>query len=292
MKCVFVVLHYCLYDVTKDCITSLLSLRGDKEIVVVDNASPDDSGKELQKLYTNTDNVHIILNSSNLGFAAGNNIGYNYAKTHLSPDVIIVLNNDTIIQDDNFLDKLFKLYCINEYHIVGPDILTYKGYHQNPFRMKGLELYQIKKKYLRARIKKIVYSIPYLYKLVSTNNKGVTEEKEWCKHSAENVVLHGSAIIFTSKWIKNEEFAFYPGTFMYFEEDLLYSYARSKGYLTFYEPSLQILHLEDMSTNASLKGERKKTLFQTIHKINSLKVLLDFNILTSKNHEEKDNNQC
>ena len=273
MKITFVVLHYCQPEVTIDCVESLLSLEGEKEIVVVDNASPDGSGIVLQQKYETNNLVHVLLNKENLGFASGNNSGYKYAKEQLDPDIIVVMNNDTLIKDKNFITKLND-YKLDQFHIIAPDILTFKGRHQNPYKYRAVTKREVKKNYIRKCLSLLFYSVPLLYKLKSFEDENV--QKTYVNDRIENVVPHGSVVIFTRKWIEIENFAFYPGTFMYFEEDLLFLYIQSKGYKTIYEPRLQVVHLEDMSTNNAHRNFRKKMIFQNKKKLESYKVILNF----------------
>jgi len=274
MKISFVILHYCLLEVTKDCVKSLLALDGNKDLVIVDNASPDGSGLMLRNYYENERRVHVLLNDKNGGFADGNNLGYRYAKSELESDCIIVLNNDTLIKDTDFLHKLDNIKDLSEYHIIAPDIVTYKGLHQNPYRMEGVSKDYLLKLRTRKKISLLFYSLPFLYKL--KKNEVVNREGAYIGKRLEGIVAHGAAVIFSKKWIENEDFAFYPGTFMYYEEDLLYLYAQRKGYKTLYEPNLQITHLEDMSTNYSHKSVRKKMIFQDKLKIQSLNLIINF----------------
>src|SRR3989442_8917107 len=51
--------------------------------------------------------VTILENASNLGFAAGNNVAIRFAISALSPDYIILLNNDVVV-DPNFVSELVK----------------------------------------------------------------------------------------------------------------------------------------------------------------------------------------
>ena len=95
MKIGIVLLNYCNYDLTIDCIESInRSTYKNFEIIVVDNNSTDLSGKKLAQLK----NIHFLQMEDNLGFAAGNNIGI---KTALSDgcEFVMLLNNDTIIDD-------------------------------------------------------------------------------------------------------------------------------------------------------------------------------------------------
>ena len=272
MKTVFVILHYCQVEVTKDCVESLLELDGEKFVVIVDNASPDGSGDVLKQFYSGKDNVKVLLNKDNLGFACGNNVGYVFARG-LNPDFIIVMNNDTLIKDKEFLNKLSQDDLL-QYHIIAPDIITYKGKHQNPFKKEGISKNEVFKQLRRKWMSLIFYSLPRLYKL-----KSFDEPKEIGRIQKDrmyDIVPHGAAIIFTRQWIENEDLCFRPGTFMYFEEDLLYLYIKKHNYRTIYEPSLQITHLEDMSTNVVHKNIRKRMIFQNKQKIKSLKAILNF----------------
>lgn len=66
------------------------------EIIIVDNASLKDEITEIQAKYKN---IHCIKSDSNLGFAGGNNLGIMQAKGKY----VLLLNNDTYINDDSLL---------------------------------------------------------------------------------------------------------------------------------------------------------------------------------------------
>ena len=61
--------------------------------VVMDNGSSDDSVAVFQE---NFPQVHVIENGANLGFAAGNNVGIDYALSE-GADYVFLLNNDTVV---------------------------------------------------------------------------------------------------------------------------------------------------------------------------------------------------
>jgi GT2 family glycosyltransferase len=60
------------------------------EIIIVDNASTDDS---LEKIKNNFPDVHLIELKENIGYAAGNNRGFQKAQG----EFIATLNNDTVV---------------------------------------------------------------------------------------------------------------------------------------------------------------------------------------------------
>jgi len=74
----------------------------------------------------NLTNKHITLikNSENRGFPGGNNVGIKFALEFFDPDYILLLNNDTVV-DENFLGELIKNGDSNDVGILGPKIYFY-----------------------------------------------------------------------------------------------------------------------------------------------------------------------
>lgn len=104
----FVILHYQTTNDTIKCVESILeNVRFDSfNIIIVDNGSTNNSGQILREKYLNNYNIQIIESFENLGFAKGNNLGYNYAKYNTKSDFICLLNNDTYIEQENFIEKI------------------------------------------------------------------------------------------------------------------------------------------------------------------------------------------
>ncbi|MFN7046035.1 MAG: glycosyltransferase family 2 protein [Flavobacterium sp.] len=67
----------------------------DGEIIVIDNASSDDS---CEMMKTKFPHIKLIENKENLGFPKGNNIGVAQAKG----EYICILNPDTVVAEDTF----------------------------------------------------------------------------------------------------------------------------------------------------------------------------------------------
>ena len=76
----FVILHYRAIDTTRSCVKSIRALAGDKHIVIVDNASPDGTGKQLAEEFAASPDVTVLLHGKNDGFARGNNVGVRCAS--------------------------------------------------------------------------------------------------------------------------------------------------------------------------------------------------------------------
>ncbi|MGQ9550280.1 MAG: glycosyltransferase family 2 protein, partial [Roseiflexus sp.] len=92
------------------------------DILVLDNASSDGTPETVRAQFPH---VTVIENGANLGFAAGNNIGLQYALRH-GYDYALLLNNDTEVAPD-FLTRLIDV-AVSDPTIgaVGPTITYYE----------------------------------------------------------------------------------------------------------------------------------------------------------------------
>lgn len=82
-------------ELTQRCIESLIE-RSDYpnlEIIVVDNASSEETQSYLRSLVQSHPEIRLIFNNENIGFAAGNNVGLSIA----TGDYLVLLNNDTLV---------------------------------------------------------------------------------------------------------------------------------------------------------------------------------------------------
>ena len=97
MKLSLVILNYNVRFFLEQCLLSVEeALKAiSAEIIVVDNASSDDSSEVIPKKLPQ---VRYIQNADNLGFSRGNNIGIAVAKG----EYICLLNPDTAVSDDVF----------------------------------------------------------------------------------------------------------------------------------------------------------------------------------------------
>ena len=101
-----------------DCIDSLQQLdfpRENYEIIVVDNASSDNSCELVCSRYPD---VILIEAEKNLGFASGCNLGIKNS----SGQYIVLLNNDTVV-DSNWLTELVAVAAQPDVAIVGSKLL-------------------------------------------------------------------------------------------------------------------------------------------------------------------------
>jgi len=118
------------------CIKSLEKVNYPRYItLVVDNASSDGSAEYISK---NFPNVKLIVNSTNLRFAGGNNVGIDYAMAN-GADYILLLNNDTLVSPD-FLSRLVEAAEENsKIGMVGPKIYYYNSQNVIWFAGGGID---------------------------------------------------------------------------------------------------------------------------------------------------------
>lgn len=110
-----VVLTFNQLDVTQLCLDSLYRHTRNFELIVVDNASTDGTPEFLRAFAAAHDNVQVILNAQNRGFAGGCNQGIAASRGR---DVVL-LNNDTVVSE-GWLEGLLSVSRLPDVGLVGP----------------------------------------------------------------------------------------------------------------------------------------------------------------------------
>lgn len=241
MKLSIIIVSYNTKDVLDDCISSIKksNTKSTYEIIVVDNASHDGS---VEMLETKHPDVRLIKNEENRLFAIPNNQGAEIA----TGKYLLLLNSDTLVYDDN-LDKLIKYMDELDQHVicVGPKILNGDKSLQSQgvygFSLWGSFCFWFKlSKLLPSFIgRKILPPATYSW------NTNVPHEVGW---------VSGCAMLIRRKEYMelgglNENLEFYG-------EEPEFSYrAKKQGYLTYYYPHAEIVHLGGVATKITTKRE-------------------------------------
>ena len=102
-----IIVNYATYQLTKDTVMSILATVNDigYEIVIVDNDSPDDSFNMLCNDFSDYENVTLIQNDNNDGFATANNIGIRES----TGEYILLLNSDVIVKENTINQCLYHI---------------------------------------------------------------------------------------------------------------------------------------------------------------------------------------
>lgn len=271
----YVILHYQSIEITKKCVDKLLMFSKTNPIVIVDNCSPNGSGKQLEKMYSKCTNITVIINEENQGFAKGNNLGYQYIKRKYSLNYVVVMNNDIMIEDNDFAVIIEQFMEKNEVDVCGPDMVTLKGNHQNPLQLKPYTSKYLQRRVRADKIKVLLLRTRLFWKLYENYKKTNKIPIRTKQPTVFDCILHGSCIIYGPEYIKREQNAFLPITYMYNEEAILYDYLVHKGYKTGYCSDVTILHMEGVSTSERIENKKKKVMFRFKNNIKSIEAQLE-----------------
>ena len=102
--------------ITEKCVKTINKYLPGQEIIVIDNDSQDNTIELLSKY----ENVKIIKNDSNLGFAKANNIGFRQANS----DYVLFMNSDIELIDKSLLKMINYLDKHRNIGIIGPKFLN------------------------------------------------------------------------------------------------------------------------------------------------------------------------
>lgn len=223
MQVSIVIVNYNVAQFLYQCLTSVeAALRHiSGEIIVVDNASSDDSCHLVKRFFPN---VHLIENKLNVGFSKANNQGVQIAKGKY----VLILNPDTVIPED-ILIKLFEFANTNaQYGAI------------------GVPLYDGNGQYLPESKRNLPTPWVALKKMFGKTSSYYANHLE--KHiSGEVAVLVGAFM-----WIEKSKYkkvgGFDEDYFMYGEDiDLSYKLLK-KGYKNYYYSLSQVIHYKGEST--------------------------------------------
>lgn len=284
----FVILHYLTIDDTCLCVESIEKYCSNYNyhIVIVDNGSKNGTGERLVEKYKDSKRIKVIVSEKNLGFANGNNIGFEYSKKHLNADFIILANNDTLLLNSDFCHNVIDEYEKSSFAVMGPKIVLRDG-KINPIAYPNLDINVVERQLKRYKASLfcdkhiLIYSLKKIYQDVkgilrkknNVENK-VVDDKFNVNIRHENLLLHGCFFVFSRKYIDLFD-GLNNKTFLYREEELLYKRIKDNNLLNVYNPSVVIKHNEDSATNAMNKSSRKKSIFVNENRIKSTEVLLN-----------------
>ena len=271
-----IILNYIGWEETIECVYSFLrqSAKYSVHIVIVDNASPNDSFSKLKAEFLNEQRVDVIVLNDNLGFARGNNEGFYYLNDHYSCDFYIFSNSDILITDDVF-SWIEREYETSHFFILGPDIFAIKmQMHQNPISKYTENPVIIKAKILKKRIEIafdklcLLFGIQYdIHDSKLKQKKDVDQTKRF-----ENVTVHGSFIVAYKNFFDYYKELFDSRTFLYMEEHILFQRCKKYSLKTVVSYAFQVIHLQAASTDKITKSIYKRRIARMKNEICSVKV--------------------
>lgn len=231
MKLSVIILNYNVKYFLRQCIQSVINATQNikAEIIVIDNASNDDSCKMVKEFFPE---VTLIDNKENLGFPKGNNQGVAVAKG----EYVCVLNPDTVVSENTFDKMLPFADAQNELGIIGVKLVDGTG-NFLPESKRGVPTPWV-----------AFTKFSGLYKLFPKMCG-----KYYAMHLNESetgeVDILVGAFMLMKRDVYNKVGGFDEGCFMY-SDDIDISYSIKKlGLRNFYNPQVSVIHYKGESTS-------------------------------------------
>ncbi|MBI1829444.1 MAG: glycosyltransferase family 2 protein [Thaumarchaeota archaeon] len=216
-----VILNYNAGDLLLNCVESIFKTKYDNyEVILVDNASKDDSHKKTKEKFSK---IRLIENKENLGYCEGNNVGIRDAKG----DFIVILNPDTKAEP-NWLEELFKGYNKYGEGLYQPKILAFEN---QVFESAGNMLHLFGFGYPKGR-----------------GSKDIGQYEQ-----PASIGYASGACLFTSSNILKKIGLFDPFLFLYHDDLDLGWRAAQIGIKSYYIPTAIIYHLASYNLKWSAK---------------------------------------
>lgn len=237
-----IIVNYKTPDLVIDCVNSIRKLTKDitYEIIVVDNASNDDSVKIINEKFHN--DIKLIESDVNLGFGKANNLGVDYANG----EYVFLLNSDTILVNNAI--KILYEYIMNnqDVGIVGGNLYSIDMKENSSFSMSFDDIETLKKQasWINIILNNILRQIRQ--RLFSEEQR----RKVMYKHTFNytNSPLEVGYIFGTDMMLSKQLFkkmnGFDPEFFMYAEEEEFSWRIHQAGYKIVNVPTAKIIHLD------------------------------------------------
>ncbi|MDH5068015.1 glycosyltransferase [Clostridium perfringens] len=250
-----IVLNYNNYELTYDCVKGLEDIGVNFPIIIVDNNSLNNSFEFLKDKFKTYDNIHVIKNLVNSGYANGNNYGIRYALDNINNlDYIAIMNPDVKITYKEIFYNLMSKLSENE------DIAGITGIMINN---RDINLYgtfwDIPK-----NIDVILNYSTIIRKIRDLRKKKILKVKENFDNIAYAGVITGSFFIIKKNIFEKVGF-FDVNTFLYNEENILAIKLKNIGYQLSVSINDYFFHNHIYTTKLNLKGKLKieKILFDS-----------------------------
>ncbi len=229
-----VVLNYQKYEMTESCVLSLINKNIDGKILIVDNASPNESFSYLVHAFEKYNQVEVIKNDQNAGYARGNNFGFRYLfEKYNELEFCCVMNPDVEIRDDVIFEHLMNKLDLDSRYAMATGLMITNG---------------------RLNMNSCFWSIPKGREAATGHcvlHKNQNGPLNCDEHGVAEVEVLPGSFFMIKRSVYEELGGFDEGTFLYNEENILGTQLKKLGYT-------EILSIGDCYNHNHPKGERKK----------------------------------
>jgi GT2 family glycosyltransferase len=230
--CAVIILNWNMRDLLRDCLRSLGRATSDPriEVLVVDNASADDSVAMVEREFPN---VRTLRSSENLGYARANNLGIRAT----SAPVVVLLNSDTIASPAA-IEGIARRFADDErLGALSPLLRTPDGAGQ-PYGYGGepTPTYLLRRGFLRLAFRRPLH--------------------DWTPTQPVDADWVSGACLGLRRAALERVGLLDEAMFMYFEDVELCMRLRRAGYAVRYDPSLSIVHIGGQSLKQNPAARR------------------------------------
>jgi GT2 family glycosyltransferase len=205
-----------------------------KQIIIIDNGSNEGQKNILASLLPGKEIIIRFL-ETNLGFGGGNN----QAKSIAIGDILVFINNDTLLIDDSLLAGISWLANSSLAGIIGGNLLT--NHHEPDISFGHMPL-----------------SIPLLFRFIINGlpflpYKGMMSSVPKCNLAPFEIEVPMGALLIIKKADMDAIGWFDPEIFLYFEEaDMVVRLRKVLNKKCFCHPGVRLLHLRGESSGKSI----------------------------------------
>lgn len=260
----FIIVNYNNYQETIKAVNSLYENNDIDFIVVVDNASTDDSYHYLKNI---EGGKTIVLDSGrNGGYSWGNNCGIRYALDNYKPDFIAIMNPDVELPQKSLTNCLKILNGNPSIGVITPIMYNSNGERNAMFAWK-------ERKYLHDLVSTSSIFTKFFYN--SRILKSIYysfDDFIGCEYGAVDTIP-GSLLIFRTDALRSTGL-FDEKIFLYYEEEIICRKLRNKGYQVAIDPNHHYVH------------HHATTINKNVDKIGRLRLLCSSKYYYWKEHRE------
>lgn len=238
-----IILNYKTYEMSLEMVEKLKCLNYvNLDILIVDNCSPNES-KQILEQEAQKGAFKFIENSTNAGYAAGNNVGIRCA-IEKGYKYSWLINNDLVFTDLNVLKKMVSEAEKNDLiACVGPRITDSNGYVVAPFINRPTRWSQT-------------------FGIFTERKK-----RERQKNTAQLVYkVYGCCMLLKNEAMKKID-CLDERTFLFCEEEILAERLRGINNQVYYCADANITHLESMTVNSEYgkqSGEKRNQVMRSM----------------------------
>jgi hypothetical protein len=245
-----VVLNYVNWEQTVETVSDLLAQNGvTLDVVIVDNASPNDSFEQLQNRFAPCPRVALTASERNGGYAQGNNHGVRRRLAAGPVDYLLIVNNDVRLPRRDTVQALAAFAAAHpDAGMVGPLVVTRAGFAQGPYRRPHP---------LVCCLRYSLPIFPLVHRLVHRlcrwlwRARSSQTEKSRCCFALVGACLLVPAAAFERAGMFDE------ATFLGAEEYILADRMRTLGLGSYYVPAASVVHEHESSAIRRTGGETR-----------------------------------